>query len=236
VLIPNSVASVGNNAFSNCEKLTSASIACEKIGECAFSQCAKLSSVTFSDNVRTIGGAAFICCTALEGKDIEIPSGVWSIEGNPFCGDRVNLTVSPLNKHFKMIDGNLYTADEKTLIAYIPKENETSFSVPESVTRISDYVFHAVEAYQSLNLKTIYISKSVQFIGYWALSLSSSLGIEIYFNGKKSEWEKITLTARGKSSFSRVNVPIGETIKNEDSYSDRIYSKVHFKTLFGYTK
>ena len=64
---------------------------------------------------------------------------------------KVNLTVSPLNTHFKMIDGNLYTADEKMLVLCIPKENETSFSIPEGVTQIGDYAFHKVKY-----LKTIF--------------------------------------------------------------------------------
>ena len=141
---------------------------------------------------------------------------------------KVNLTVSPLNNQFKMIDGNLYTADEKMLVLCIPKENETSFSIPEGVTQIGDYAFHKVKY-----LKTIYIPRSVQSIGYYALS-----DIDIYFNGKKSEWEKIMLTVDRDSSISRVNVTIGETIKNKGSYYYIVYSKakVHFKTLFGYTK
>ena len=45
------------------------------------------------------------------------------------------------NANFKVIDGNLYSADGSILYRYAPNKNDTSFVIPEGVTQISAYAF-----------------------------------------------------------------------------------------------
>ncbi len=68
--IPNSVTSIGDNAFSGCIGLTSITIpdSVTKIGQSAFSWCDSLASITIPESVTKIGGSAFGNCTIIASK------------------------------------------------------------------------------------------------------------------------------------------------------------------------
>ena len=84
VIIPNSVQTIGSNAFEECYDLTSVTIpnSVKKIGNEAFSVCSSLTNVTISNNVESIGHEAFKRCISL--KKIKIPNSVKSIGGGAF--------------------------------------------------------------------------------------------------------------------------------------------------------
>jgi len=65
--IPSSVTSIGHNAFSFCNGLTSVTIpnSITSIGNYAFSYCTNLTSVTIPDSVTSIGYGAFMVCNSL---------------------------------------------------------------------------------------------------------------------------------------------------------------------------
>jgi hypothetical protein len=67
ITIPNSVKSIGDNAFTYCSNLTSITIGSgvTSIGTGAFTYCTSLSSVTIPNNVISIGNSAFLRCTSL---------------------------------------------------------------------------------------------------------------------------------------------------------------------------
>ena len=85
-IIPNSVTSIGDSAFSGCTGITSITIpnSVTRIGWYAFDGCTDLTSVTISNGVTSIGGAAFSGCTGL--TSITIPNSVTSIGGAAFSG------------------------------------------------------------------------------------------------------------------------------------------------------
>jgi hypothetical protein len=72
VTIGNSVTSIGNAAFENCNSLTTVTIpnSVTSIGNYAFFHCENLTSVSIGDSVKTISGLAFSACKNL--KRIEI--------------------------------------------------------------------------------------------------------------------------------------------------------------------
>ena len=73
LVIPNSVTSIGDYAFSCCSSLTSVTIpnSVTSIGEGAFYRCTGLTSVTIPNSVTSIGEEAFRNCTRLSSVTIE---------------------------------------------------------------------------------------------------------------------------------------------------------------------
>ena len=65
--MPNSVTTIGDSAFSDCNSLTSITIpdSVTTIEEYAFSSCDSLRSITIPDSVTTIGDYAFRGCESL---------------------------------------------------------------------------------------------------------------------------------------------------------------------------
>ncbi|MDY4512871.1 MAG: leucine-rich repeat domain-containing protein [Paludibacteraceae bacterium] len=86
LVIPNSVTSIGNYAFSGCSGLTSITIpnSVTSIGEYAFSGCSGLTSITIPNSVTSIGEYAFKYCSSL--TSVTIPNSVTSIGRSAFYG------------------------------------------------------------------------------------------------------------------------------------------------------
>ena len=95
VTIPNSVTSIGGSAFSGCTNLTSITIpdSVTSIGSYAFEDCTSLTSVTIGNSVTSIGGSAFSGCTSL--TSITIPDSVTSIGDYAFyeCTSLKSVTI-----------------------------------------------------------------------------------------------------------------------------------------------
>ena len=86
IVIPNSVTSIGTNAFSFCSGLKTVTIpnSVTSIGTNAFSFCSGLKTVTIPNSVTSIGTNAFSFCSGL--KTVTIPNSVTSIGSGTFEG------------------------------------------------------------------------------------------------------------------------------------------------------
>ena len=84
ITIPDSVTSIGNDAFYDCTKLASITMpdSVTSIGNGAFQRCTRLASVTIPDSVKSIGNCAFDGCTSL--ASITIPDSCTSIGNDAF--------------------------------------------------------------------------------------------------------------------------------------------------------
>ena len=82
--IPNSVTSIGQDAFYECRGLTSITIGAgvTTIGKEAFHGCSRLMSITIPDSVTSIGDYAFVHCTGL--RSITIPAAVTVMRNGVF--------------------------------------------------------------------------------------------------------------------------------------------------------
>ena len=162
VIIPDSVATIGKNAFFGCS-ITSITIpsGVSGIGESAFQRCYKLESVVIPSGVTSIGGAAFRDCSAL--TSVTIPDSVTSI------GDRAFYRCSALT--------GMTIPDSVTSIgdyAFYNCSALTSVTIPDSFTSIGGYAF-----YRCSSLASVTIPNSVTSIGLGAFSDCSSLTSEI---------------------------------------------------------
>lgn len=95
ITLPNTVRSIGNAAFWDCESLISVNIpeGVDKIGENTFSECRRLENIIIPKSVRSIEKRAFFQCDSL--KLIEVPEEVEVIGVNAFlmCDSLITLVL-----------------------------------------------------------------------------------------------------------------------------------------------
>ena len=94
-IIPNSVSTIGNSAFSSCRGLTSVTIpnSVTSIGGGAFQYCSGLTSVTIPNSVTSIGSEAFFRCSGLTSVTIgnSVTSiGMWAFS---YCSGLTSITI-----------------------------------------------------------------------------------------------------------------------------------------------
>ena len=118
-----------------------------KIDSAAFSGCESLTSVDIPDTVTEIGDQVFLNCTSL-----------------------TDINASSDNPLYSSQDGVLFNKDKTTLICYPAGKENTSYSIPNSVTYISDYSFS-----NCTSLTSIDIPNSVTEIGYKAFGYCNNL-------------------------------------------------------------
>ena len=106
------------------------------IGECAFSGCRSLSKIVIPSGVTSIGDGAFAGCSSL--KYISIPKSVICLNGNPVADWDGKLECLSLN--FIYEDEVLFNKDKSKIISFRNKNIE-SYVIPSCVTSIGDYAF-----------------------------------------------------------------------------------------------
>ncbi len=129
-VIPDGVTSIGDEAFRDCDNLTSVSIpdSVTHIGDEAFSGCDNLTSVSIPDSVTHISDGAFSSCYNL--TSVTIPDSVTHIGDEAFssCYDLTSVSIPDSVTHIG--DG-----------AFSGCDNLRSVSIPDSVTHIGDGAF-----------------------------------------------------------------------------------------------
>ena len=130
VTIPESMTSIGSEAFYNCTSLTSITIGSgvTSIGSGTFSGCSSLTSVTIPESVTSIGSSAFSDCSSL--TSITIPNSVTSIGNYAFygCSSLTSITIP---------EGVTSIGE----VAFSHCSSLTSITIPESVTSIGGSAF-----------------------------------------------------------------------------------------------
>ena len=153
-VIPSSVTSIGNSAFSCCSSLSEVVIpsSVNSIGNSAFSCCSSLSKVVIPTSVTSIGHNVFQGCSSL--SEIVIPDSVTSIGNSAFSG------CSSLSKI--VIPTSVTSIGDWTFSGC---SSLSEVVIPSSVTSIGGFAFKDCGS-----LSTIVIPSSVTSIGDWTFN------------------------------------------------------------------
>ena len=141
VTIPQSVTSIGKDAFAQCRALQSLTIddAATSIGDWAFDECYKLTTLTLGKESTTIGDDAFYDCRIL--NNVTIPQSVTSIGDQAFgcCYGMDSFTIK----------------DAATSIgeyAFFDCQSLTTLSLGENITTIGDDAFRSCYKLETITL------------------------------------------------------------------------------------
>lgn len=186
-IIPAGIKAIENGTFSDCSSLTSIAIpeSITRIEANAFEYCSDLSLVVLPDNLSFIGANAFAYCGL---TNIVIPAHVDSIGVfyyndqfyyfddqfyiiNPFigCSNLRSITIDPNNKRYDSRN-NCNAIIETASNTLLACSNNTSFTIPESVTAIENGAFSGCK-----DLTSLVIPEKITKIETGALSGLSSL-------------------------------------------------------------
>ena len=206
-VIPNSVTSIGSDAFFGCEGLTSIEIpnSVTNIGLEAFSDCTGLTSIEIPNSVTNIGDAAFSGCTGL--TSIEIPNSVTDIGDEAFA-DCTGLTSIEIPNSVTNIEFK----------AFYGCTGLTSIEIPNSVTSIRCFAF-----FGCTGLTSIEIPNSVTNIEIQAFSGCTGLtSIEIPNSVTNIEWQAF----RGCTGLTSIEIPNSVTSIKSNAFENCKFKKL----------
>lgn len=191
VVIPDGVTFIGESAFESCTALEAVTIpeGVTQFGNYAFYDCTSLTDINIPKSLTSIGNYAFENCVKLTGA--ELPAGVSELGHGVFnsCISLEAINVADGNAVYRSEGGMLLSKDSTVLIAYPAGAKSESLEIPEGVSEIGFGAFLNCD-----NLKSISIGGNVRTIGASAFSQCDGLvsidilsGVEVIGEGAFSK-------------------------------------------------
>ncbi|MBE6862577.1 MAG: hypothetical protein E7497_06750 [Ruminococcus sp.] len=153
ITVPDSVETIGENAFANMSGLATAVLGSgiKELPANVFANDKALVSAALS-SAEKIADNAFAKCASL--KSISIPANTAEIDADAFagCDALTDINVSSSNEVYSSVDGVLLSKDGTELIKYMYGRTEDAYTVPDSVKTICDRAFENCAAIAQLTL------------------------------------------------------------------------------------
>ena len=142
------------------------------IAENAFAECEGLTSLTLPDSITSIADGAFFCEATVSAKKMFASDTKSAVKNYAFynCFHLTEIHVSDTNPAFSTENGILFNQDKTALIRYPAGKTETSYTIPDGVSVISSSAFSNCSVLQS-----VIFSDSVTEIGKHTFSYCSGL-------------------------------------------------------------
>ena len=190
------------------------------VGDRAFSDCTMLTSVVLPEGLETIGSKAFYRSGV---ETVELPDSVKKLDGSSWgCTGSYEITglrglagfrVSGSNPYFTVVDGILYDKAMTTLIRYPEQNTGTSFIIPDTVTAIGNDAF-----WNCGKLESVVIPEGVTSIGARAFAHCRRLAAVDLPAGVRTIGE----SAFEDSALTSVVIPEGVTAIEGNTYAECI--------------
>ena len=180
ITLPAGLKKVGSRVFASCESLKEIVLPdqIEAMDYGVFNECTVLEKVVLPKNLTDIYDSMFSGCSALSEinipesvtyigdlsfsrsgiKKLSIPAGVSYIEPSAFynCDALESITIDGKNEHYTVVDNSLYTKDMTAIVHYVGSKGQTSFKLPDSVTRVCDSAFSGANELLNLDISSAY--------------------------------------------------------------------------------
>lgn len=180
LILPDTIESINDRCFQHCSNLKEVNMSSGIIGGLSFYGCKNLNKIILGSNVTKIQASAFFGCKNLSYLMIRCKNIELEQYGNfQECFNLKEIKINNDNSSYKVIDGVLYTNDEKKIVIYpVGKETE-EYIVPDTIEEIGLAAFSYAK-----NLKKVKIPETVDSIQSRAFEGCSALE-EAYIGGKE---------------------------------------------------
>lgn len=222
VTVPSTITSIKTGWFWGCSSLASFTIptTVTSIEYAAFENCSSLTSIQIPSSVLNIDRYAFYGCSNI--TSIEIPASVEIIGEHTFvnCPKLAEFVVDDSNQYFVSEDGVLFNKDKTCLIYYPGGKNNTSYTIPSTVTTIRKSAF--AEMNES-KLVSVILPLSVTSIEGFAFAKNPNLQSITFMDG--NNWYCISQNG----SSEKIYIDLSEPTKNVEYFADTYRAKYFYK-------
>lgn len=149
----------------------------------AFLECDDLTEVTIPEGFIILGPDAFAYCSSL--RKINLPASLAFIVMNPFyeCPALAEIVIDANNQNYLSENNVIFNKDKTELVVYPAGKTDAEYTIPRSVTAISDYAFYSAAYLQKVNIPsgvTSIGSSAFAYSGLTAVSLPD--GVDTLFD------------------------------------------------------